>query len=121
MPPAAFPMRQNSSVICGDIYFTHPRPLATCLRLSKRRRRSKRSSTRNADRPAEMRSKASFDATSVTLVNKDLSFPPVVIEDPILTPGELSCYQFVLGATKRMKGMGYPESACGGSHTTCIR
>ena len=44
----------------------------------------------------------------------------VVIEDPILTPGEFPRHQFVLGTTKRMKGMGYAESACGGSHTTCI-
>lgn len=35
----------------------------------------------------------------------------VVIEDPILTPGELPRHQLVLGATKRMKGVGYAESA----------
>ena len=32
-------------------------------------------SIRNADRPAEMRSKASLSTTSVTLVIKDLSLP----------------------------------------------
>jgi len=45
----------------------------------------------------------------------------VVIEDPILTPGELPCHQFVLGTTKWMKGMVDAESAGGASHTTCIR
>jgi hypothetical protein len=45
----------------------------------------------------------------------------VVIEDPILTPSELPRHQFVLGATKRMKGMGYSEPAWGVSQTTCIR
>jgi hypothetical protein len=35
----------------------------------------------------------------------------VVIEDPILTPGELPRHQLVLGAAKRMKEMGYAESA----------
>jgi len=45
----------------------------------------------------------------------------VVIEDSILTPGELPCHQFVLGATKWMKRMVNAESAGGGSHTTCIR
>jgi hypothetical protein len=45
----------------------------------------------------------------------------VVIEDPILTPGELPSHQFVLDPMKRMKRMGYVESPCGGSHTTFIR
>ncbi len=45
----------------------------------------------------------------------------VVIEDPILTPVELAHHQFVLGATQRMKRVGYAKSASGGSHTTCIR
>ena len=45
----------------------------------------------------------------------------VVKEDPILTPRQLPCHQFVLGTSKWMKGMGYAESAPGRSHTTCIR
>ena len=45
----------------------------------------------------------------------------VVVEDSILTPGEFPRHQFVLGATKRMKGMGDPEPAWGVAHTTCIR
>jgi hypothetical protein len=44
-----------------------------------------------------------------------------VVEDPILTPGELPRYQFVFGATKWMKGMGYTESSCSGPYTICIR
>jgi hypothetical protein len=51
-----------------------------------------------------------------------LKFPAcVVIEDSILTPGEFPGDQFILGPTKRMKGMCNAESACRGSHTTCIR
>ena len=45
----------------------------------------------------------------------------VVIEHPILTPGELPRNQFVLSTAKRMKRMGYPKSLYGGSHTNCIR
>lgn len=45
----------------------------------------------------------------------------VVVEDPILTPAQFPRHQLVLGATVWMEGMGYAESARGGSHTTCIR
>jgi hypothetical protein len=45
----------------------------------------------------------------------------VVIEDPILTPGELPRHQLVLGTTKRVKRMADAESACGGPRTTCSR
>jgi len=55
--------------------YTSGAPFPASLRLSKRLRSSKRSSTRNADWPAEMQSKASFETTSVMLVNKDLNFP----------------------------------------------
>src|SRR6185312_8329697 len=34
---------------------------------------------------------------------------------------ELPCHKLVLGAKQRMKGIGYSESAGGGSPTTCIR
>ena len=45
----------------------------------------------------------------------------VVIKNPILAPVKLPRYQFELGATKRMEGMGDAESACGRSYTICIR
>ena len=45
----------------------------------------------------------------------------VVIEDPILTPGELPCHQFVLRAPERVKGMSYAKPASGGAHTTGTR
>src|SRR3972149_2771819 len=55
--------------------YTSAAPFPASLRLSKRLGSSKRSSTRNADWPAEMQSKASFATTSVMLVTKDLSLP----------------------------------------------
>jgi len=55
--------------------YTPDAPFPEYLRLSMRQRSSKRSSTRNADLPAEIRSKESIVATSVTLAIKDLSFP----------------------------------------------
>jgi hypothetical protein len=45
----------------------------------------------------------------------------VVVEDPVLTPGEPPRHQLILGATERMEGMRYAEPAWGGSYTTCIR
>ena len=45
----------------------------------------------------------------------------VVVEDPILTPGEFPRHQLVLGATEWVKWMDYVEPACSASHTTCIR
>ena len=45
----------------------------------------------------------------------------VVVEDPILTPGEFPRHQLVLGALEWVKWMDYAELACIAPHTTCIR
>src|ERR1035441_10893410 len=65
-PPAAyFPCQLRRY-----LPYTSCAPLPASLSLSTRSRSSKRSSTRNDDRPAEMRSNASGVTTSVTLANR---------------------------------------------------
>ena len=44
----------------------------------------------------------------------------IVVEDPILAPGELSRHQLVLRATKRMEWVRDPESTYADAGTTCI-